>query len=162
MFKKASSEAVKKYALSRSAVSQKITPAQVWAIWTDVNNWPTWDKGLEYCKLEGEFKQGATFSLKPMGAPMELKTTLIEVEPNSHFKDTTSLPLGTVEVTHKVEKTDDGVKVTHTIEAEIFEEKVPAFEGTLWAKWQTGLPNSVQNIVTLAEEQNEEKASFGL
>jgi hypothetical protein len=76
----------------------------------------------------------------------------LEVEQNSHFKDSTKMPLGTIEVTHKVEKVTGGVKVTHTIEADIYQEKIPAFESTLWTKWQTGLPNSVQNIVNIIEE----------
>lgn len=144
--------AIKQYCLSRSVISNKITCEEVWNVWKDVNNWPSWDKGLETCKLEGKFAVGESFSLKPINAPMSLTTTILEIKENSMFKDSTKMPLGTIEVTHEVIKTNEGVKLTHSIKADVFEDKIQAFENGLWLKWQNGLQNSVNNIVEIIEE----------
>jgi hypothetical protein len=36
---------------------------------TDINNWNKWDTGIEFTKLEGPAKKGASFILKPKGVP---------------------------------------------------------------------------------------------
>ncbi len=46
----------------------------------DVNNWPTWDSGLEYTHLEGQAKPGASFVLKPKGGP-KVQMSIDEVRP---------------------------------------------------------------------------------
>lgn len=144
--------AVKHYTLEHSVVLPAGAAGQVWALWSDINNWPRWDKGLENCEFSGGFEVGQSFSLRPKGAPMALTTTLLEVEEGKRFKDRTEMPLGTIHVTHELEPYADSIKLTHRIDAEIYEDKIPAFESTLWAKWQTGLPNSVQNIASIVEE----------
>lgn len=46
---------------------ENVSPEKIWEIWTDVNNWEKWHGDLDYCKLEGEFKVGNFFRLKPKG-----------------------------------------------------------------------------------------------
>ena len=41
----------------------------VWNVWADVENWSKWDKGVEWCRIEGEFKAGTKYTLKPVGGP---------------------------------------------------------------------------------------------
>lgn len=139
------------FSLSHSVASRNITAKKVWRIWSDVNNWIKWDKGLSECKLTDEFKVGTRFSLTPQGAPQSLTTTLIEVVENKKFVDETAIPFGTVKVTHEITEGSEGITVTHTINADIYEEKVEAFKNTLLQKWEKGLPNSVKNVVELAE-----------
>lgn len=30
----------------------------IWALWTDVNNWPSWNAGVAHAKLTGPFVVG--------------------------------------------------------------------------------------------------------
>ncbi|MHB8357103.1 MAG: SRPBCC family protein [Vulcanimicrobiaceae bacterium] len=74
--------------------SQRIrgVPAEkVWKIWTDVNRWHTWQADIEYAKLDGEFKVGKTFELKPRGAP-RVSIQIVKVEPGRQFTDLTRFP----------------------------------------------------------------------
>src|ERR1700722_8073855 len=71
---------------SYSKTYKDITKEQIWQAWLDVNNWPKWDKELEYCKMEGEFRVGREFILKPLGSP-SIKITLSEITPNQKFTD---------------------------------------------------------------------------
>jgi hypothetical protein len=47
---------------------------------TDINNWNKWDNGLEFTKLEGIAKRGASFTLKPKGEPT-IRMTIDEIQP---------------------------------------------------------------------------------
>lgn len=61
---------------------------QVWKVWTDVNQWRTWQSDIEYAKLDGEFKVGNTFLLKPKGGP-QVRIAIVKSEPNQQFTDLT-------------------------------------------------------------------------
>lgn len=64
---------------------------EVWKVWTDLNLWHTWQSDIEYAKLEGEFKVGNTFLLKPKGGP-RVSIEIIQLEPNRKFVDLTRFP----------------------------------------------------------------------
>jgi hypothetical protein len=52
----------------------------IWNVWRDVANWPSWDEAVQWCKLDGEFKTGATYTLKPIDGPA-VKAVIKECEP---------------------------------------------------------------------------------
>jgi len=80
----------------------------IWKIWTDVNNWPSWHGDLDYCKMEGEFKVGNYFMLKPKGAPA-VKIELTEIDEGNHFTDCTKFFGAKMYDTHYAEEIDHGV-----------------------------------------------------
>jgi len=125
--------------------------AQIWALWQDVNNWPRWDVGLEHCAIEGDFVAGNTFTLQPHGAPSAIRAELIEVKPHQGFTDETRLPFGVLRARHAFTADTDGNKVTHTIEADVAPEHVDFFAKVIWSGMEHGLPESVRNIVKVAE-----------
>lgn len=102
------------WAKSYSKVYQGIKKEDIWHLWADVNNWPKWDKELEYCKLEGAFIEGNQFILKPMNGP-KVKIMLSEVVPNEKFIDYCKFPGATMYDAHYLEDIADGVRVTNTI-----------------------------------------------
>lgn len=87
---------------------------KIWQIWTDVNNWPTWHGDLDYCKMEGEFKVGNFFMLKPKGAPA-VKIDLIEIQPGKSFTDCTNFFGAKMYDTHSLEETKDGLLLKNTL-----------------------------------------------
>lgn len=93
---------------------KNVDKQKVWEILTDVNSWPTWHHDLEYCKLEGEFKVGNHFHLKPKGAP-KVQIILTEIDEGNSFTDCTLLWGAKMYDTHKIEETKDGLKFTNTI-----------------------------------------------
>lgn len=86
----------------------------IWRIWTDINNWPTWHGDLEYCKLEGEFKVGNHFFLKPKGV-RAVKIVLTAINKGYSFTDCTSFIGAKMYDTHAMEDTKQGVKLTNTL-----------------------------------------------
>ncbi len=74
-----------------SARVRGVTAEDVWRVWTDVNQWHTWQDDIEYAKIEGEFKAGNTFLLKPKGGP-KITIEIVEAEPRRIFVDLTRFP----------------------------------------------------------------------
>lgn len=91
-------------------------PAEaIWEIWQDVNNWNTWDHGIEFSTIDGPFQAGTTGTLKPKGGPL-LHTKLTFVEPKKMFVDEAKLTLARVIVSHFLTESKGKIYVTHQIE----------------------------------------------
>ena len=86
----------------------------VWNTWADVENWPKWDKGLEWCRLDGEFKAGTTYTLKPQGGP-EAKAVITDCQPLKRFADSTALPLAKMDFVHELKQEQDGLHITQRV-----------------------------------------------
>ena len=90
------------------------TKESVWKTWSDVQGWPKWDKGVEWCRLDGEFKAGTIYTLKPVGGP-EARATIVDCQPLSQFTDVTDLPLAKMAFFHQLLEVEDGLHVTHRV-----------------------------------------------
>jgi hypothetical protein len=97
-----------------SKVFKNVNKAEIWKIWTDINNWPKWHSDLESCTLEGEFAVGNCFMLKPKGMKA-VKIKLTEVEANCYFTDCTVFPGAKMHDTHALEETEHGLKITNKL-----------------------------------------------
>jgi uncharacterized protein YndB with AHSA1/START domain len=56
---------------------------KVWAVLTDINNWPNWQSNISNSKLNGELKAGTTFKWKSGFA--KIYSTLHTVDPFTNF-----------------------------------------------------------------------------
>lgn len=133
-----------------SQIEPNLTKEAVWAIWCDVNGWPSWDKELEYCKLEGEFISGTHFELKPKGAP-KVKIRLEKVIPNQRFLDTCQFFGATLYDDHLLEETESGLKITNKI-------SVKGWLSFLWVQLVAksmvkSIPDNIKNLIALARKQ---------
>jgi Polyketide cyclase / dehydrase and lipid transport len=102
---------------SHSMVTKEVTKEQMWKLFADVNNWHTWDAGIEYAKMEGKFERGNRFELKPKGGP-KVKIELVEIIENKKFVDLTKFPLAKMYGEHTFEETPNGLKITTTMKVE--------------------------------------------
>ncbi|MFC0181678.1 Polyketide cyclase / dehydrase and lipid transport [Pseudarcicella hirudinis] len=99
---------------THSVVTKEISKEQIWKLFSDVNHWNTWDEGIEYTEMNGDFVKGTTFILKPKGGP-KVKVELLETIENRKFVDVTHFPLAKMYDEHEFEETADGLKITNTI-----------------------------------------------
>lgn len=97
-----------------SKTFQGLKREDIWQIWTDINNWPTWHGDLDYCRLEGDFKVGNHFILKPKGVS-PVKIMLTEIVEGHYFTDCTSFFCAKMYYTHTMEETVDGLKLTNKL-----------------------------------------------
>lgn len=97
-----------------SQVFTGVSRNNIWQLWTDINNWPTWHDDLEYCKMEGAFVAGNHFYLKPKGAPA-VKIIITEINTGHSFTDCTIFFGAKMYNTHTVEETAEGLKLTNKL-----------------------------------------------
>ena len=126
---------------------QGLKAEQVWKVWTDLNQWHTWQSDIEYAKLEGEFKVGNTFSLKPKGGP-KVNIEIIKVEPNRQFTDLTRFLGAKMYGSHEF--------VIHGDELEI--KTTMSIEGPLSFVWRKLVAEDVANGMMEQTEHLIEKA----
>lgn len=123
----------------------------IWHLWTDVNNWPTWHGDLDYCKLEGDFAVGNYFMLKPKGVN-PVKIALTEINEGHYFTDRTSFFGAKMYDTHTMEETALGLKLTNKL-------VVTGLLKWLWIKLVAqnvadSVPTEMEALVKLAREKN--------
>jgi len=111
---------------SYSVITRNVTKEQMWALFSDVNNWPAWDKGVAFAELNGRFEKGNNFMFQPKGGP-KLKIGIVEATENKSFTDFTRFPLAKMYGQHTFEDTADGLRITTTM-------KVEGILGFLWRK----------------------------
>ena len=134
---------------SHSIVTKEVTKEQMWKLFADVNNWHTWDEGIEFAKMEGKFEKGNFFTLRPKGGP-NVKVELLETIENNSFLDVTKFPLAKMFDNHTFEETPEGLKITNTI-------SVTGALGFLWRKIVAqkivdSLPNDMQTQIKNASK----------
>lgn len=134
-----------------SKTLQGLKREEVWALWCDVNNWPAWQSDLDYCKLEGDFKVGNHFFLKPKGVN-PVKIELTEIKEGHSFTDCTSFFGAKMYDIHAMEETSEGLKLTSTI-------IVTGPLKWLWVKIvaqnvANSLPGQTEALIQMAKKQN--------
>jgi hypothetical protein len=97
-----------------STITTEIAKEQIWKLMSNINDWKTFDETVEYSELQGEFKAGSSFILKPKGGP-KVKIILMDVQPPHYFKDKTTFPLAQMYGEHWYEDTQLGLKITVTM-----------------------------------------------
>lgn len=130
--------------------SKKVTGLradQAWKVWTDVNQWHTWQGDIEFAKLEGEFKVGNRFLLKPKGGP-KVEIEIIKVEPYKSFTDLTRFPGAKMFGSHEF--------ITHGDELEI--KTTMSIEGWLSFLWRKIVAEGVANGMREQTDRLIEKA----
>lgn len=134
---------------THSIVTDKVTKEQIWKLFADVNNWHTWDEGIEFAKLEGRFEKGNCIKLRPKGGP-DVKVELLETVENKMFLDVTKFPLAKMYDRHEFEETRKGLKIINTV-------TVKGILGFLWVKLvdrnlADALPTDMQKQVDTASQ----------
>lgn len=99
---------------SFSKVYSGVKREDVWRLWTDINNWPTWHGDLDYCKMVGPFEVGNHFLLKPKGVNA-VKIVLTHIEEGKKFTDCTTFIGAKMYDTHAMEETPEGLRLSNTL-----------------------------------------------
>jgi hypothetical protein len=96
--------------------STNVAPEALWPVLKDVNNWGTWNQGIEAIALDGPLAVGATFEMKPPGEDA-VTSTIAELEENRLLTDVTDLGDLVVRVAHRLDPLPDGgTRVTYQVE----------------------------------------------
>ena len=94
-----------------------VKASQVWKVWSNVDEWHTWQKDTDYAKLDGPFQAGSTFTLKPKGGP-KVRIEIVEAHENQGFVDLTRFPLARMYGSHQFVEKNGELEMTTTMSVE--------------------------------------------
>ncbi len=86
----------------------------VFAVYSDVSNWASWDPETESASLDGPFAVGTSGKIKPEGEP-EAAIVISELTPNRTFTVECRIPLCKMEFIHELEAVNEQTNVTNKI-----------------------------------------------
>ena len=135
---------------SYSKIVENLDAARVWTVWTDVDQWHTWQDDIEYAKLNGEFEKGGLIHFKPRGGP-NIKLELAEVKPNSVFVDLTRFPLARMFDSHELIDHGGNLEIKSTIR----------IQGPLSFLWRKLVAENVANGLEQQTDKLIEKVNNG-
>jgi hypothetical protein len=135
---------------SYSKMIEGVNAGQVWNVWTDVNQWHTWQDDIDHAKLDGGFETGNVIHFKPKGGP-NIKLELTEVKPNSVFIDLTRFPLAKMYDLHELIDHGNKLEIKSTIR----------IEGPLSFIWKKLVAENVANGLEEQTEKLIEKVKNG-
>ncbi|MFD9359527.1 polyketide cyclase [Streptomyces sp. NPDC060031] len=80
-------------------------PEAIWHLWTDVENWGTWNADIEKIELRGPFAAGSEITMTPAGQdPVELR--IAEVAEGESFVDEARFDGLVLRTAHRIERLD--------------------------------------------------------
>ncbi len=138
------------WTFQHTLLAPAVTRQQVWAVWADLPNWPTWDTAAAWVRPEqgGPMAVGQTYLLQPRRGP-KARGTITRVDPGRGFADVTRLPLCRLAFDHTVEDVPaGGVRITHrvTLDGPL----AFAFRPLLGVRIAAGIPAVMDNLVARA------------
>ncbi|WP_027499750.1 SRPBCC family protein [Rhodococcus sp. UNC363MFTsu5.1] len=98
------------------SVDTAATPESIWRLWSDVENWGTWNADIEHIEILGEFADGTEIVMTPAGDEA-VHLRLAEVSENRLFVDEAEIEGLTLRTAHRIEPLGGGdTRVTYRME----------------------------------------------
>lgn len=91
-----------------------VDPSAVWKVWTDVDQWKTWQDDIESIKLMGPFKVGTKIAFKPKGGPT-FHLDIVEVQDGKIFTDITHFLFAKMHDRHELIVHENEVEIKTTL-----------------------------------------------
>jgi hypothetical protein len=88
--------------------------SDIYKLYSDVANWKSWDKSVEFSELEGEFIKGATGQMKPVGGPKS-KILISGAIPNEYAASTCNLIFCHILFEQSIKDLGEKREVTHSV-----------------------------------------------
>lgn len=136
--------------LAHATKSTSASPRQIYALWSDIDNWHTFDDGIEWAKLDGPFRQGATYRIKPKGGPT-VRASVVQDSSPTRFVDRSHLFGAELEFDHKISTDATGTIVEIAI---TMSGPMSWFWSRILGKdQQSDLEKSISKLVETAEQE---------
>ena len=93
------------------SVTTSAASAAVWALWSDVTTWSTWDPAVEQVTLDGAFAVGTTGTMTLRGG-IEAPFTLEVVAADARYLDQLTIGDLVIRIDHVLSAIADGTEIT--------------------------------------------------
>lgn len=103
-------------AFREASLETSASPAKVWAVWSDVNNWPGWNPDMNESRIDGSLKLGATGMINTRsGGKHDVVVTHYE-EGRSFELESTALPGTKMAIRATIAPSGGGSRITQGFE----------------------------------------------
>lgn len=103
-------------AYREASLDTKASPAVVWRVWSDVNQWPQWNPDMNESRLDGPLKLGATGMINTKsGGKHDVVVTQYE-DGRSFELESTALPGTKMAIRATITPSGDGSRITQGFE----------------------------------------------
>ncbi|MDR0747435.1 MAG: hypothetical protein LBE89_06035 [Helicobacteraceae bacterium] len=134
-----------------SSVRTKTDRKSIWALWSDVESWKSWDDSVEYSAINGAFRDGTKGTIKAKNAP-ESPFILIDCAMLESFTAKASLPLGKINFIHTMAEDNGEVVLTHRVEIDGL--LTFLFSKIIGKDMERAIPAALNKLVKLAGQTN--------
>jgi hypothetical protein len=137
------------------SVEGKVSRSALWSLYSDVTTWPEWDKGIERITLHGEFREGTSGTITPVGQD-QLPFRLTKVTVDAGFSDETKIPGAEVTIgfKHALESVGDGMcRITHRVS--VFGPGAGSIAPTMGPEMVKGIPDTMQSLLKMAQQRTQ-------
>ena len=121
---------------------------RVWALWSDVSGWPSWNPGVGRAELDGPVTEGATGTVRAVGGPTSTLKVLA-IEPERRFVTEASERLMRLRFELWLADAADGqLRITHRVR--MTGPATPLMRHTVGARLKRSIPAALAALVELA------------
>lgn len=126
--------------------------AAIWALYSDVAKWPSWNGAVEHVRLDGPFGDDASGELTPPGQE-PLPFRIVSAQENEGYVSETEIAeTVTLRLANSLTPLADGTRITHR--AELVGPGADFFGESFGPALTAGVPKSVQAVADLAIENS--------
>jgi len=135
--------------LFEHSVEAPVSRERVWALWTDVESWPSWNPGVVRAELDGPLAEGTTGSVRASGGPAS-KLRVLGVDPERRFVTEASERLIRLRFDHELDDSQDGqLRITQRVQMTGL--ATPLMRRTIGPRLERSIPVALANLVELAK-----------
>jgi uncharacterized protein YndB with AHSA1/START domain len=121
---------------------------RVWALWTDVSGWPTWNPGVGRAELDGPVVEGTTGTVRAAGGPTSA-LRVVAVEPERRLVTEARERLMRLRFEQELADVEDGqLRITHRVR--MTGPATPLMRHTVGARLERSIPAALAALVELA------------
>jgi len=125
-------------------------PSDIWSIWTNVNQWKTWDSGLKDAMMNEAFQLNAKGEIISLEG-RKSKFKIVEIEEGVSYTFKTNLPLGGLYVKRYLSQKNGLNYFTHEVWFKGLTSGI--FAKMFGTKFKEMLPEVMANIQEIAEKK---------
>jgi uncharacterized protein YndB with AHSA1/START domain len=130
------------------SVQARASRERVWALWTDVSGWPSWNPGVGYARLDEPVTEGATGSVRAVGGPTSTLKVLA-IEPERRFVTETSERFMRLRFEYELADVQDGhLRITHRVR--MTGAATPLLRHTVGPRLERSIPAALEALVARA------------
>jgi uncharacterized protein YndB with AHSA1/START domain len=130
------------------SVQARASRERVWALWTDVSGWPSWNPGVGRAELDGRVTEGATGTVRAVGGPTST-LKVIAIEPERRLVTETSERFMRLRFEQQLADVEGGeLRITHRVRMTGL--ATPLMRHTVGKRLERSIPVALAALVRLA------------